>query len=97
MPIEPPESLAWDFNLKINLDLDFNLKINLDLFSDYKSGLSGRDYDTRHRKFGLSRLAACHVDWCRRKAEALLSPSGTLPVVWWVNIVKRQVIVLRDP
>jgi len=27
------------------------------------------------------------VDWCRRKAEALLSPSGTLPVVWWVNIV----------
>ena len=61
------------------------------------SGLSGGDSDTRHCKFGLSKLAACHVDWYCQNAAALFSPSGTPSAVWWVDIVKRQFIVLLDP
>ena len=45
----------------------------------------------------MTKLAACHVDWFCQKAAALFSPSGSLPAVWWADIVKRQFIVLLDP
>jgi len=34
--------------------------------------------DKRLRRFGLSKLAARHMDWYCQKTDALLSPSGNL-------------------
>jgi len=61
------------------------------------SGLSGGTYDVQDHKFGLSKLLAATWTDIVKKADALLSPSGTLPTVLWIDIVKRQFIALFDP
>ena len=42
-------------------------------------GLFERVIDIRYCKFGMTKLAACRLDWYCQKAAALFSPSGTLP------------------
>ena len=45
----------------------------------------------------LVQITRCHMDWYCQKADALLSLSGTLPTVLWIDIVKGQFIALLDP
>jgi len=69
-----------------------------DLFSGQTSGMSGWISETRPRKFGLSKLAAHHLNWYCQKADALFISSWNLatPFAPRIDIVKRQFIVLLD-